>query len=166
VALIDYRLHGENGLAAALAIRERWPKTSIVFLSADDSDEAVSDAVEVGAVGYILKSATGDEVVDAIRRAAAGETLVPAQRLVGLLARRGAIERERAKQLQLAESLTPREREILELLAEGLDNRAIADHLYIEYSTVRSHVRKLLQKLGARTKLEAVVRATKLGVLP
>jgi DNA-binding NarL/FixJ family response regulator len=165
VALVDLRLPVERGLDGVVAMRKHRPDVPIVFLSADDSDEAVSGAVEAGAVGYLLKSASGDQVVDAVRRAAAGQTLIPPERLAALLVRRGAIARERARLAQVA-NLTPREREVLVLLAEGLDNRTIADQLYVEYSTVRTHVRKVLRKLGARTRLEAVVRASRLGILP
>jgi DNA-binding NarL/FixJ family response regulator len=166
VALIDFRLPDGSGAEAATGIRDVRPETAIVFLSADDSDDAVSTAVEAGAVGYFLKTAPSDAVADAIRRAAEGETLIPATRLSELLARRSAIARERAEQTELRERLTPREREVLSLLAQGLDNRALAARLHIEYSTVRSHVRNVLLKLGARTQLEAVVKATALGLLP
>jgi DNA-binding NarL/FixJ family response regulator len=166
VALVDFRLPDGSGVEAAAGIHARWPQTAIVFLSADDSDDAVTAAVAAGAVGYFLKSAPSEQVALAIRRAAEGETLIPAERLARLIARRSAIARAGAEQARVRESLTPREREILGLLAEGLDNRTIAGHLHVGYSTVRSHVRKVLQKLGARSQLEAVVKATESGILP
>jgi DNA-binding NarL/FixJ family response regulator len=165
VALVDFRLPDGSGAEAAARIHARWPQTVIVFLSADDSDDAVTAAVDAGAVGYFIKSAPSEQIALAIRRAAEGETLIPAQKLAQLLVRRSAMTRESAERARVRESLTPREREILGLLAEGLDNRAIADQLHIEYSTVRSHVRKVLQKLGARSQLEAVVKATESGIL-
>jgi DNA-binding NarL/FixJ family response regulator len=166
VGLIDFRLPDGVGADAAIGILERQPETAIVFLSADDSADAVTAAVEAGAAGYLLKSAPSEEVARAIRRAAEGETLIPARLLADLLARRRVLQRERAERAWVIESLTPREREILSLMTEGLDNRALAERLHIEYSTVRSHVRKVLQKLGVRSKLEAVVRATESGMLP
>jgi DNA-binding NarL/FixJ family response regulator len=166
VALVDFRLPDGSGADAAAEIRAHQPDTAVVILSVDDSDEAMMAAVEAGASGYLLKSAPSDVVVSAIRRAAEGETLIPAQKMVELLKRRRDVIRLEEEQARVRAALTPRELEILRLLAEGLDNRAVADRLFIEYTTVRSHVHRLLQKLGARSKLEAVVRATDLGILP
>jgi DNA-binding NarL/FixJ family response regulator len=166
VILLDFRLPDGSGAQAAAKIRERRPRAAIVFLSADESDDAVTAAVEAGAAGYLLKSVPSDELVRAIHRAAQGEILIPAQRLAELLARRRAVARQRAEYARLTASLTPREREILGLMAEGMDNRALAHHLHIEYSTVRSHVRKVLLKLGARSQLEAVAKATESGIVP
>lgn len=166
VALVDFRLPDGSGADAAAAIRAHRPETAIVILSVDDSDDAMMAAVGAGASGYLLKSAPSDEVVGAIRRAAEGETLIPAQRMVELLTRERAVVRAQAEQARVRETLTPREREILSLLAAGLDNRAVADRLSIEYTTVRSHVHRVLQKLGARSQLEAVVKATELQIVP
>lgn len=166
VALIDFRLPDGVGADAATGILQRRPATAIVFLSADDSDDAMAAAVESGAVGYLVKSAPIEDVVQALRRAVEGETLIPAQKLAELLARRRAMRQEQAAQAAVTESLTPREREILELITQGMDNRAVAERLHIEYSTVRSHVRKVLLKMGARSKLEAVVKATECGITP
>ncbi|MGY1708307.1 response regulator [Geodermatophilus sp. SYSU D00758] len=166
VVLVDFRLPDGSGAQAAAEIHRRRPRAAIVFLSADESDDAVTAAVEAGAAGYLLKSAPSDELVRAIHRAAEGEILIPAQRLAELLARRRAVVRRRAEYARLTASLTPREREILGLMARGMDNRALARHLHIEYSTVRSHVRKVLVKLGARSMLEAVAKATEAGIVP
>lgn len=166
VALIDFRLPDGVGADAATGILQRRPATAIVFLSADDSDDAIAAAVESGAVGYLVKSAPIEDVVQALRRAVEGETLIPAQKLAELMARRRAMRQEQAAQAAATESLTPREREILELITQGMDNRAVAERLHIEYSTVRSHVRKVLLKMGARSKLEAVVKATECGITP
>jgi two-component system, NarL family, response regulator DevR len=166
VCLIDFRLPDGVGADAASGILKRQPNTAIVFLSADGSDDSIAAAVESGAAGYLLKSAPSEDVVAAIRQAAQGETLIPAKTLAALLARRRETSREQAEYAGMLESLTPREREILALMTEGLDNRAVAERLHIEYSTVRSHVRKVLQKLGARSKLEAVVKATESGIAP
>lgn len=166
VGLIDFRLPDGLGADAATGLLRRQREAAIIFLSADESDDSIATAVEAGASGYLLKSAPIDEVVESIRRAVEGETLIPAKKLAQLLARRREMHREQAAQAGLMESLTPREREILELMTEGLDNRAVAERLHIEYSTVRSHVRKVLQKLGARSKLEAVVKASESGLVP
>lgn len=166
VALVDFRLPDGSGADAAAAIRAHQPHTAIVILSVEDSDDAMMAAVGAGASGYLLKSAPSDDVVQAIRRAAEGETLIPAQRMMELLSRRRVAMRQEAERARVREALTPRELEILHLLSEGLDNHAVAERLCIEYTTVRSHVHRLLQKLGARSKLEAVVKASELGIVP
>ena len=159
VALIDFRLPDGTGAEAATGIRRFHPEVAVVFLSADDSEPAMIAAVEAGAAGYLVKTAAGPEIVDAVRRAAEGEMLIPAPRLAALPARRRELaqaEDERTRQLQPAHS---REHEILTLMTEGLDNREIAARLHVAYPTVRSHVRSILHKLGARSRLEAVVKA-------
>lgn len=160
VMVTDYWLPDGTGVEAVGYLRPRWPNAAVLFLSVDDSDEAMLAALEAGAAGYLVKSAGGSDVISAVRRAAEGEILVPPQRLASLL----TLRRERAERSRRLDSLTPREREILSLMAEGMDNRQVADRLHVSYATVRSHVRHLLGKLGARSKLEAVVRATDWGL--
>lgn len=163
VALVDFRLPDGTGADAAAAIRANDPSTAIVILSADASDSALLAAVEAGACGYLLKSASGDEIASAIRSAAEGETLIPASTLVEVLARHRENARSSAQQTERLESLTPREQEILTLMSQGLDNRAVAERLSISYATVRTHVRKILEKLEVRSQLEAVAKAADWG---
>jgi DNA-binding NarL/FixJ family response regulator len=160
VAIVDFRLPDGTGADAAVGIREHRPAAAVIFLSADDSDEAMLAAVEAGASGYLVKSAAGPEIVDAVTRAAEGEMLIPANKLAALLGlrRRESAGPQDDRSRQLA-SLTPREYEILQLMTQGMDNREIAARLSVAYPTVRSHVRKVLEKLGARSRLEAVVKA-------
>ena len=163
VALIDFHLPDGTGADAADRIREHCGSTVIVFLSADDSDERLIEAIEAGASGYLLKSERGEQIVRSIRAAAAGQTLIPAD----TIARALAVRRERARlrvggELLLA-SLTSRETEILALMIRGADNRAIADTLHISYATVRTHVRSILAKLGAHSQLDAVAKARQGG---
>ncbi|GII21599.1 response regulator [Planosporangium mesophilum] len=164
VAVVDYWLPDGTGVDATAALREHWPEVAVVFLSADDSDESMLAALEAGASGYLVKSAGGSDVAEAVRRAAEGEILVPARQLGALLARRREQAQRQAERSRQLESLTPRERQILGLMAEGMDNRDIARQLGVSYTTVRSHVRHLLSKLSAHSKLEAVVRAAELGL--
>ena len=163
VAVIDFRLPDGTGADAADRIKARSPSTSIVFLSADGSDEVLLAAIEAGASSSLLKSATGKEIVDAIRSAAEGAMLIPAETITGLLARKRDSAREHTQRSALLGSLTPREQEILALMIHGADNRTIADGLTISYMTVRTHVRSILVKLGARSRLEAVAKATRSG---
>jgi DNA-binding NarL/FixJ family response regulator len=166
VALVDFRLPDGTGADVAAHIRAHDPSVIIVILSADTSDDALLAAVEAGASGYLLKSASGDEIAGAIRLAAEGETLIPARTLMEVLARHRETARASAQQAERLGSLTPREQEILALMSQGLDNRAVADHLSISYTTVRTHVRKILEKLEARSQLEAVAKAADWGFRP
>jgi two-component system, NarL family, nitrate/nitrite response regulator NarL len=158
VILADFRLPDGTGADIAAAVRHRRPRQSVVLLSAVDTVAALLAAVEAGAKGYLLKSRAGSEVLDAVRRAARGEMLIPAAVLADLLAQRG-------EQAVLLGALTDRERDVLKLMAEGLDNSAVAERLGIRYGTVRSHVRNLIGKLNAHSKMEAVVRAEELGLI-
>ncbi len=163
VAVIDFHLPDGTGADAADRLRARFPETAIVFLSADDGDQRVLEAVEAGASSYLVKSAGGDEIVASIRAAAAGEALIPADVISRALAGRRESAREHSRQAELLADLTPREKEVLALLTDGLDNRAVAEFLHISYATVRTHVRSILAKLGANSRLEAVAKATQLG---
>jgi DNA-binding NarL/FixJ family response regulator len=163
VAMIDFHLPDGTGADAAEQVRARCSETAIVFLSADDSDERLLEAIEAGASSYQLKSASGEQIIESIRAAAAGEALIPAGTIATALAERRRIARERSMQQQVLASLTPREKEILALLIEGVDNRTVAERLHISYATVRTHVRSILGKLGARSQLDAVAKATQLG---
>ena len=158
VALIDYRLPGGTGAEVAAAIRHRHPGTAILFLSRDDSDVAQLAALEAGAAGYLFKWQAAEEVVDAVRRAARGETLISSRDIARLLAMR-------RDTIHLRESLTGRELDVLRLMTHGVDSRRIAELLGIRYGTVRSHVRNLIAKLGAHSKLEAVTRGLDLGLV-
>ena len=112
--------------------------------------------------GVLIKSATGEEIIRVICVAAGGETVIPA----GIPIRALAVYRESTQQRAgqaLLESLTPRERQILAMMTHGTDNRTVAERLQISYATVRTHVRSILAKLGARSQLEAVTKARKWG---
>lgn len=163
VAVIDFHLPDGSGADAADRIRARSPSTAFVFLSADGADEVLLAAIEAGASSNLLKSATGDEIVGAIRSAAGGVSLIPAETIISALAKERGSAREHARHTALLDSLTPREHEILTLMVHGADNRTVASRLDVSYATVRTHVRSILGKLGARSRLEAVAKATEWG---
>ena len=163
VAIVDFYLPDGTGAEAAERIRARSPSTAFVFLSADDSDERLIDAIEAGASSYVLKSARSAEIVRSIRAAAAGQTLIPAGTIARALAVRRESARRRAEREELLASLTSREQEILALMIRGADNMAIAEALHISYATVRTHVRSILRKLDAHSQLDAVAKAAQLG---
>ncbi len=164
VVLLDYFLPDGTGAMAAAQLHERVPGVAIVILTANGGDDALLAAVNAGACGFLLKTQAAIQVVDAVRRAAEGEMLIPAATLVGLLGRRRNSASANGHEGQHV-ALTSREQEILNLMAQGTSNRAISQRLVIEYSTVRSHVQKILDKIGAHSKLEAVARASELGLL-
>ena len=158
VVLLDFRLPDGTGADAAAAIRETRPGAKLIFLTREDSDAARFAAVQSGASAFIHKSKAATEVVAAIRDVARGRVLITPRTIATLLAKRRAIEAQ-------FESLTPREREVLRLLAEGLSSRSVAAKMGISYTTVRTHIRSLGSKLGVHSKLEAIVKARELGLL-
>ena len=158
VVIMDYHLGDGTGQDAALVIRSSHPDAKFVFLSRDEGDDALLGAVEAGASAYIHKSRAASEVIDAVRRVAAGSSLIAPGSIAQLMSR----QRDRVAK---RESLTQREREVLQLMAEGLPSRRIADELGISYATVRSHIRSIGTKLGARSKLNAVAVARDLELV-
>lgn len=158
VVLLDFRLPDGTGADAAVAIRELRPEAKMIFLTREDSDAARFAAVESGASAFIHKSQAAAEVVTAIRDVARGQMLITPRTIATLLAKRHTVD----VQLQ---SLTAREKEVLRLMTEGEPSRSIASSLGISYTTVRTHIRSLGQKLGVHSKLEAVVKARELGLI-
>ena len=165
VVLMDYRLPDGDGAQATEKIRAQLPETAVVFLSADISESAMMRAVEAGAAGYVSKAASAEELISAVRRAADGEFLVGASTMARLLEQRRRQERLEAEHARIGSELTGREREVLALMADGLDNYDIAKELRIGYGTVRGHVRGVLEKLGAHSKLQAVATARQNGLV-
>ena len=158
VAVVDFRLTDGTGADAGLGIRQVRPDTKLIFLTREDSDAARFAAIEAGASAFIHKSQAASDVVNAIRTVAAGGTLFTPRTIATLLNKR----REMDSQL---ESLTPREKEVLRLMAEGRSSRDIAARLGISYTTVRTHIRSLGSKLGVHSKLEVIVKARELGLI-
>jgi DNA-binding NarL/FixJ family response regulator len=158
VAIVDFRLTDGTGADAGLGIRQVRPDTKLIFLTREDSDAARFAAIEAGASAFIHKSQAASEVVNAIRTVAAGGTLFTPRTIATLLNKR----REMDSQL---DSLTPREKEVLRLMAEGISSRNIAARLGISYTTVRTHIRSLGSKLGVHSKLEAIVKARELALI-
>ena len=165
LVLMDYRLPDGDGAQASERIRTRLPDTAILFLSADPSESAMMRAVEAGASGYVSKAASAEELVSSIRKAADGEFLLEAATMARLLDQRRQAQQQASEKQRLTSELTQREREVLRLLARGLDNFEIADELGIGYGTVRGHVRGVLEKLGAHSRLHAVAEARKAGLV-
>jgi DNA-binding NarL/FixJ family response regulator len=158
LVLMDFRLTDGTGADAASAIRQIRPDTRLIFLTREDSDGARIAALEAGASAFIHKSRAAQEVVDAIRTVAQGGTLFTPRSIAQLLNTRREVEAQ-------LERLTPREKEVLRLMAEGTSSRDIAGKLGISYTTVRTHIRSLGSKLGVHSKLEAIVKARELALV-
>ncbi|HYM50720.1 MAG TPA: response regulator transcription factor [Candidatus Limnocylindrales bacterium] len=165
VVVMDFRLPDGTGAQAGERMRSQRPRPRLVFVSGDDSEDALLSAVRVGACGFLPKSRASADMVEAVRRAAEGEMLIPAGRLAGLLTRVHQRAREEAERSRLRSQFTPREHEVLLMMAQGLDNKAIARELGLTLNTVRSYVQDVLEKLGAHSKLEAVAAAARQDLL-
>lgn len=156
VVVMDLQMPVVDGIAATQAIKQVWPEAAIVVLTTYDTDEAIVRAVEAGASGYVLKDTPPDDLIQAIRRAATGETVLSppvAKRLV-----------ERMQSPESA-TLSSREIEVLREVANGNTNSVIADHLHISQATVKTHLLHIYAKLGVSDRAAAVARAYESGVL-
>ncbi len=159
VVLLDHRLPDGLGVDSIAELKALRSSAKIVVLTAAAEDSMLVTATEVGCAGFILKTSPLDELVAAVRTAAAGEIMVSSDLLARLL------NRLHHRYDEPAHDLTAREREILELIAEGLTNGAIAQRLFISVNTVRNHVQSILSKLDAHSKLEALSVAIRDGLI-
>lgn len=160
VVLMDYRLPDGTGAEATRAIKARWPVARVVMLTAVKDDETVLESIQAGADGYLTKDRAADDVVQAVRSAYAGETLLPRSVIVEI-ARRVAGRERGADDRRMVEPLTPRELEVLRALTDGLSTPEICERLYIAPNTLRTHVQNIMGKLRVHSKLEAVAYALK-----
>lgn len=166
VVLMDLGMPRLDGIAATAAVRRRWPGVAVVALTVFDDDDRVLRALEAGAAGYLLKEAPVRAVVAAVRDAAAGRVpLSPG--VAGAVVRRSlaAVRDERARAAEAeALGLTPRERDVLRLLARGDTDDGAAYALGVSVHTVQTHKKALFQKLGVHSRAEAARRAAELGL--
>jgi DNA-binding NarL/FixJ family response regulator len=164
VAVLDIRMPKLDGIQATREIVAERPETRVLLVTTFDLDEYVYAALGAGAGGFLLKAAMPEELVEAVRASARGSELVSARstrRLVEHFAGHpGATPVTTA-----LEELTPREREVMRLIATGLSNRQIAEQLFLSEKTVKTHVTRLLLKLGLTSRTQAVVRAYETGLV-
>ena len=163
VVLMDVRMPVLDGIAATARIVAAGLPTRVIVLTTFDLDEVVFEALRAGAAGFLLKTGPADELVRAVRVVASGESLLSpsvTRRLVEEFARRPSGAPPAA-----VDELTPRELDVLRLIARGLSNAEIAAELVVEPSTVKSHVASILAKLGLRDRVQAVVAAYESGLI-
>ena len=165
VVLMDFRLPDLSGPVAAARIRAAVPSAAIVFHSAEESEDALLDAIDAGAIAYLTKSATADEIIRAVRKASVGEVLIPVGLFAKAIARQRKVGNEKQAREKLLAEFTPRELDVLRLLADGHDTQTLARRLGIAPHTVEWHVTHVIEKLRVHSKLQAVIAAARLGLI-
>jgi two-component system, NarL family, response regulator DevR len=158
VAILDVRLSDGSGIEVCREIRSRFPEIACVMLTSYADDEALFAAIMAGAAGYILKQVLGTDLVDNIRRAGAGQSLLDPAVTGRVLERL----KEGPKEDSRLAGLTPQERRILDLIADGQTNRQIAAELYLAEKTVKNYVSNVLAKLGMERRTQAATYAARL----
>jgi DNA-binding NarL/FixJ family response regulator len=164
VVLMDVRMPDLDGIGATGELARAAPRARVVILTTFEQDDYVFGALRAGASGFLLKRTRPEELIAAVHTIAAGESLLSpsvTRRVIDRMAQQPIPEL--AAQAKLRE-LTPREREVLELVARGLSNREIAAALVVEESTVRTHVKRILMKLGLRDRVQIVIFAYETGM--
>ncbi len=165
VVLMDVNLPGMDGVDATREVLKRCPETRVVIMTAFQELDVIVRAMAAGACAYVPKSHAADDLIDTIRRAAAGEIVLPTGDLCAVVAELQSRRSERTRAARGLQQLTSRELEILQLLGEGKATHDIAAKLFISPFTVQSHVTGILTKLGAHSKLEAVTFALRHGLI-
>jgi len=164
VVLMDVRMPDLDGIEATRELTRAAPRARVLILTTFEQDDYVFGALRAGASGFLLKRARPEELVAAVHTIARGDSLLSpsvTRRVIDRMAQQPIPEL--ADQAKLAE-LTPREREVLELVARGLSNREIATELVVEESTIRSHIKRILMKLELRSRVQIVIFAYETGV--
>jgi DNA-binding NarL/FixJ family response regulator len=164
VVLMDVRMPDLDGIAATAKLTAAAPDARVLILTTFEQEDYIFGALRAGASGFLLKRTRPEDLIAAVRTVAAGDSLLSpsvTRRVIDRMAKQPTPDL--ADQAKLDE-LTPREREVLELVAGGLSNREIAKELVIEEATVRSHVRRILMKLGLRDRVQVVIFAYEIGV--
>lgn len=158
VVVMDLMMAGMNGVEATRAIRKKYPEVQVLILTSFLETKFIQQAMQAGAIGYLLKGTSIDELVDAIRAAAIGQSTLAGEVIQALLQPSQASS-------QLVHELSKRQEEVLTLLALGLSNQAIAQQMKLSPSTIRHHVSQVLNKLGVTNRTEAATTAVRVGRL-
>jgi DNA-binding NarL/FixJ family response regulator len=166
VVLLDVRMPRMDGIEAARRIRELLPSTKVLMLTVSDEEDDLYEAIKAGANGYLLKEVSVEDVAAAIHAVVQGQSFISPSMASKLLREFNALARQAAAREQLpAPVLTPRELEVLRLVARGMSNKDVADHLFISENTVKNHVRNILEKLHLHSRMEAVMYAVRQHLL-
>jgi NarL family two-component system response regulator LiaR len=158
VILMDLVMPEMGGVEATRLIRERWPQVQVIALTSFQEKELVREALQAGAISYLLKNVSADDLAAAIREAYAGRSTLAPEAIQALL-QAEAHSPLREQELTDAYGLTPREHEVLALMVEGLSNPQIAERLVVSRSTAKAHVSNILSKLGVSNRAEAIALA-------
>jgi two-component system NarL family response regulator len=162
IVLMDVRMPKRGGIDACTAIHDVAPSTKIIMLTISDEEADLYDAIKAGAMGYLLKEISIEEVASAIRAVHGGQSLISPSMASKLLTEFAAMVKKTDERQQVpAPRLTDREMEVLKLVAKGLNNRDIAKQLFISENTVKNHIRNILEKLQLHSRMEAVVYAVR-----
>ena len=167
VVLMDVRMPIMDGVRATHLLNEALPQCRVIVLTTFDDDEYIFDALRTGAVGYLLKDVASNLLVEAIRAAARGESILEPSVAAKVIAEFTRVSRliPSAQMEQLVDPLSERELEILGWITRGASNKEIADQLFIAEGTVKNHVTHILDKLGVRDRTQAALKARELGLL-
>jgi DNA-binding NarL/FixJ family response regulator len=157
IILLDIYMPHSNGLEAMLTIKEKMPRVKVLILTVSEREDDLFRAIRYGADGYLLKSATISEVAEAVKATAAGGSILSPQMAARLMA-------EFRDHAETDFKLSDREKEVLQLVGEGLTNMEIAERLFIGESTVRTHLQRLLEKLHLKNRAEAIAYTTRRGL--
>ena len=160
VAVLDVRLPDGDGVSVCRELRSRMPGLACLMLTSFDDDEALLDAIMAGAAGYVLKEIKGSDLVAAVRTVASGRSMLDPATTARLMTTLRGEEDATEPQADALSGLSPREREIVGLIGEGLTNRQIGKRLYLSEKTVKNHISRLLAKLGVERRIQAAVLAT------
>jgi len=163
IILMDVEMPGQSGIELTQALREKHPEVRVLMLTAFSDTERVVSALKAGAVGYLLKNASPDEIRAAVEQAAEGEPMLSGE-IAGRVLREFERERTEERYREQLAGLTPREEEILKLLATGESNREIGKRLFISEQTVKNHVANIFRKLQVNDRTKAALLAVKLGL--
>ncbi|MDN3029201.1 response regulator transcription factor [Streptomyces sp. S.PB5] len=162
VAVLDVRLPDGDGITVCRELRSRMPGLAVLMLTSFDDEDALLDAIMAGASGYVLKQIRGSDLVSAVRTVASGKSLLDPAATARLMHSLRAEPAQPAQVPPEPANLSPREREILALVGDGLTNREIGGRLYLSEKTVKNHISRLLAKLGVQRRVQAAVLATHL----
>jgi DNA-binding NarL/FixJ family response regulator len=180
VILMDIRMPRMDGIAATQALKARWPDSQVVILTTFDDVELISAGLRAGALGYLLKDVTAEQLADTVRVAARGDVLLqpeiaskvfatllptpPPSGQMQVSAASSPASSKTVSSLPYGEQLTEREHEILTMVAQGASNREIGERLFITEGTVKNHLSNILSKMGVRDRTQAALKARELGL--